>query len=87
MLHGIKPRAPHYASNRRRSLSWRRSYRPSIRGSTYTNGHHVILADQQSRLDAGRAMGAKQTVLIERGGGQAQMVRKSTHRDRSLGSG
>lgn len=42
-------------------------------------GHRVILADpNQSRLDAGSALGAADTVRIERGGGQADTVRART---------
>ncbi len=43
------------------------------------DGHHPILADpNQSRLDAGTALGAKSTVLITRGGGQSDMVKAVT---------
>ena len=42
-------------------------------------GHHVILADpNQSRLEAGEALGASKTVIINRGGGQADVVRALT---------
>ena len=40
------------------------------------DGHRVILADpNQSRLDAGTALGAQATVMIDRGGGQADVVK------------
>lgn len=49
------------------------------------DGHHVILADpNQSRLDAGTALGAAKTVMIERGGGQADAVKAMT--DGGLGA-
>ena len=41
--------------------------------------HHVILADpNQHRLDAGIAMGAKEAIMIQRGGNQAEKVKKLT---------
>ena len=43
------------------------------------DGHRVILADPNPpRLEAGRRMGAAETVRIERGGGQAEAVRAVT---------
>ena len=52
-------------------------------GALAADGHHVILADpNQSRLDAGAALGAKKTVMIERGGGQADVVKAVTEGSR-----
>ncbi|MEK9754683.1 MAG: alcohol dehydrogenase catalytic domain-containing protein [Rhodospirillaceae bacterium] len=48
-----------------------------------SDGHHVILADPNlNRLNVGRALGARATVQIERGGGQAAHVKALTSGDR-----
>ena len=48
-------------------------------GALAEDGHHVILADpNQNRLEAGKTLGAKKTVIIERGGGQADVVKAIT---------
>ncbi len=47
------------------------------------SGHHVILADPNpARLEVGRSLGAAVTILIERGGGQAPLVREATSEDK-----
>ena len=44
------------------------------------DGHRAILADPNpERLEAGLAMGAAETVRVERGGGQAEAVKAATH--------
>ena len=48
-------------------------------GALATSGYHVVLADpNKARLDIGSAMGARKTIKIERGGGQADAVRAIT---------
>ena len=48
-------------------------------GALAADGHQVILADpNQSRLDMGTALGAKKTIMIERGGDQADVVKAVT---------
>lgn len=45
------------------------------------DGHRVILADPNpDRLETGAALGAAETVMIDRGGGQAEAVRAKTER-------